>query len=164
MELIKPEIGLVFWMLVSFLVVLFILKKFAFPVITKALSEREHSIASALDSARKAKEEMAALQADNEKLIRQARAERDQMLKEARDTRDHLIHEAKSKAQTEANRIIASARETINNEKIAAVNELKNQIASMSIEIAEKILNHELSQDEKQRTLMQSLLKDVNLN
>jgi F-type H+-transporting ATPase subunit b len=164
MELIKPSIGLVFWMFVSFLAVLWILGKFAWPVILKSLKEREQSIADALNSAKKAKEEMAALQADNERLIQQARLERDQMLKEARDTKDAIVAEARNKAQGEANKIMASARETINTEKMAAITELKNQVAIMSVEIAEKILRHELSNDEKQKVLMQNLMKDVNLN
>ncbi len=164
MELIKPEIGLIFWMTLSFLVVLFILGKFAWPMILKALKEREESIANALNSARKAKEEMAALNADNEKLIMQARAERDLLLKEARDTRDSIVAEARTKAQTEANKIMAQTRETINTEKMAALTELKNQVAAMSIEIAEKILRHELSNDEKQKSLMENLIKDISLN
>jgi F-type H+-transporting ATPase subunit b len=141
-----------------------ILGKFAWPMILKALKEREESIANALNSARKAKEEMASLKADNEKLIVQARAERDQLLKEARDTRDAIVAEAKNKAQAEANKIMAQTRESINNEKIAAISELKNQVAAMSIEIAEKILRQELSNDEKQKNLMDSLMKDVSLN
>ena len=164
MELIKPEIGLIFWMTISFLVVLFILGKFAWPMILKALKEREESIAHALNSAKRAKEEMAALKSDNEKLIVQARAERDLLLKEARDTRDSIVAEAKNKAQTEANKITAQARETINNEKMAAITELKNQVAAMSIEIAEKILRQELSIDEKQKNLMENLIKDISLN
>lgn len=164
MELIKPEIGLIFWMSISFLVVLFILGKFAWPMILKALKEREESIANALNSARKAKEEMAALNADNEKLIMQARAERDLLLKEARDARDSIVAEARTKAQTEANKIMAQTRETINTEKMAALTELKNQVAAMSIEIAEKILRHELSNDEKQKSLMENLIKDISLN
>lgn len=164
MELIKPSIGLVFWMSVSFLTVMFILGKFAWPMILKSLKEREESIANALNSAKKAKEEMAALKADNEKLLMQARAERDQMLKEARDTKDAIIAEAKNKATAEANRILAQTRETINNEKMAAITELKNQVAAMSVEIAEKILRQELSNDEKQKSLMDNLIKDISLN
>jgi F-type H+-transporting ATPase subunit b len=164
MELIKPAFGLIFWMSISFLSVLFILGKFAWPMILKALKEREESIANALNAARKAKEEMTALQADNEKLIMQARAERDLLLKEARDTRDSIVAEAKNKAQSEANKIMAQARESINNEKLAAITELKNQVAAMSIEIAEKILRQELSNDEKQKSLMDNLMKDISLN
>lgn len=164
MELIKPQFGLIFWMAISFLVLIFLLSKFAFPIILKSLKEREDSITNALNSAEKAKKEMAALQADNEKLLVQARAERDSMLKEARDTKDAIVAEAKNKAQAEANKILATTRETINNEKNAAITELKNQVAAMSIEIAEKILRQELSNDEKQKTLMDNLMKDISLN
>lgn len=164
MELIKPQIGLVFWMSISFLSVLFILGKFAWPMILKSLKEREESIANALNAAQKAKDEMAALKADNEKLLNQARAERDAMLKEARDTKDAIIAEAKNKAAAEANRLLVQARESINNEKMAAITELKNQVAAMSVEIAEKILRHELSNDEKQKTLMNNLIKDISMN
>lgn len=164
MELIKPGFGLIFWMTISFLLVLFILGKYAWPLILKALKEREESIANALNAARKAKAEMAALNADNEKLIIQARAERDQLLKEARDSRDAIVAEAKNKAQDEANKIMANTRESINTEKMAALAELKTQVAAMSLEIAEKILRHELSNDEKQKNLMDNLIKDISLN
>ena len=164
MELIKPQFGLIFWMALSFLILMFILGKFAFPIIMKSLKEREDSITNALSAAEKAKKEMAALQADNEKLLVQARAERNLMLKEARDTKDAIVSEAKNKAQAEANKILATTRETINNEKNAAITELKNQVAAMSIEIAEKILRQELSNDEKQKTLMDNLMKDISLN
>ena len=164
MELIKPQFGLIFWMALSFLILMFILGKFAFPIIMKSLKEREDSITNALSAAEKAKKEMAALQADNEKLLVQARAERDLMLKEARDTKDAIVSEAKNKAQAEANKILATTRETINNEKNAAITELKNQVAAMSIEIAEKILRQELSNDEKQKALMDNLMKDISLN
>ncbi len=164
MELIKPQFGLIFWMAISFLVLIFLLAKFAFPIILKSLKEREDSITNALNSAEKAKKEMAALQADNEKLLVQARAERDSMLKEARDTKDAIVAEAKNKAQAEANKILATTRETINTEKNAAITELKNQVAAMSIEIAEKILRQELSNDEKQKALMDNLMKDISLN
>lgn len=164
MELIKPEIGLIFWMSVSFLCVLFILGKFAWPMIMNSLKEREQSIAEALNAAKKAKEEMAALKDDSEILLRQARAERDLMLKEARDAKDTIIADAKIRAQTEGSKMIAQAQEAINNQKLAAITELKNSVASMSIEIAEKILRQELSRDEKQRSLMQTLMDDINLN
>jgi F-type H+-transporting ATPase subunit b len=164
MDLITPQFGLIFWMVVTFLTVLFILKKFAWKPILTALTEREKSIQDALDTAKKTKEEMTALQADNERLIQEARAERDQMLREARDTKDAIIAESKSKAQAEANKILAAARDTINTEKNAALTELKNQVASMSIDIAEKILRHELSNDEKQKALVENLVKDISLN
>ncbi len=164
MELIKPEIGLIFWMSISFLCVLFILGKFAWPMIMNSLKEREVSIADALNAAKKAKEEMAALKDDSEILLRQARAERDLMLKEARDAKDTIIADAKVRAQAEGSKMIAQAQEAINNQKMAAITELKNSVASMSIEIAEKILRQELSHDEKQRSLMQNLMDDINLN
>jgi F-type H+-transporting ATPase subunit b len=163
-KLIQPEIGLIFWMTLSFLTVMFILKKFAWKPILKALSDREENIEEALNTAKKAKEEMIALKSDNERLLNEARAERDTMLKEARDTKDAIIAEAKGKAQSEAAKIMSSAREAINNEKMAAITELKNQVAKMSIEIAEKILRHELSHDEKQKALMENLIKDISLN
>ncbi len=164
MELIKPQFGLIIWMTISFLVLMFLLGKFAFPMILKSLKEREDSIADALNSAAKAKEEMLALKSDNEKLLASARAERDLLMKEARDAKDAIVAEAKNKAQVEANRIMANARESINNEKNTALAELKNQVAVMSIEIAEKILRQELSKDEKQKSLMDNLMKDVSLN
>ncbi len=164
MKLVTPDIGLLFWMLVSFGIVLFLLKKFAWKPILASLKTREESISEALNTAKMAKEEMALLKADNEKLIQQARAERDIMLKEARDTKDAIIAESKVKAQAEANKIMANARETINTEKNAAIADLKNQVAFMSIEIAEKILRQELSKDEKQKSLMENLMKDISLN
>ncbi len=164
MELVKPAIGLIFWMSLTFLIVLFILKKFAWKPILGMIKERETSIETALNAAMKAKEEMASLQESNEKLLMAARAERDNLLKEAREVKDGIIAEAKTKAALEANKLISSARETINNEKMAAITELKNHVAAMSIEIAEKIIRHELANDEKQKTLMASLLKEVSLN
>ncbi len=162
--LVQPEFGLMFWMLLTFLIVLFLLKKFAWKPILTMLKERETKIEDALSRAEKAKEEMKELQANNEKLLNQARAERDIMLKEARETRETMINEAKTKAKTEADRLIGIAREQIQNEKLAAITELKNQVATLSIEIAEKILKETLSDDEKQKKLVSTLIKDVNLN
>ncbi len=164
MELVQPAFGLVFWMLVSFLIVLFILGKFAWKPILKALKERETSIEDALRSADKAREAMENLKADNEKLLNEARAERERMLREARDTKDAIINEAKGKATTEANRLLQMAREAINNEKQAAITELKNQVATLSIEIAEKILREQLKDSAKQKELAEKYLKEVKLN
>jgi F-type H+-transporting ATPase subunit b len=164
MELVQPAFGLVFWMLVSFLIVLFILGKFAWKPILKALKERETSIEDALRSADKAREAMENLKADNEKLLNEARAERERMLREARDTKDSIINEAKGKATTEANRLLQMAREAINNEKQAAITELKNQVATLSIEIAEKILREQLKDSAKQKELAEKYLKEVKLN
>jgi F-type H+-transporting ATPase subunit b len=164
MELVKPGLGLLFWMVLSFGFVLFILTKYAWKPIMQSLKEREDTIEGALNAAKKAKEEMAGLKSDNEKLLRDARMERDLILKEAREARESIMNEAKANASSEANRMIASARQTIENEKTAAVAELKNQVARISVEIAEKILRQELSGEEKQKRLMESLLRDTNLN
>jgi F-type H+-transporting ATPase subunit b len=163
-SLIEPAIGLVFWTTVTFLLLLFLLGKFAWRPILSAIKNREKSIETALKSAENALNDMRELKSANEIILTQARAERDNLLKEARETKDTIIAEAKNKAQSEADRILASAREQIANEKNAAVAELKKQVAVLSIEIAEKILKSELSNDEKQKALVSNLMKDVNLN
>lgn len=164
MELVQPSIGLIFWMTVSFLIILFLLTKFAWKPILKMVKEREDSIDAALKSAEQAKAEMKSLKSENERILAEARNERDAMLKDARDIKDKIIAEAKTTAVKEGERLVKAARENIENEKNAAVTELKNQVAVLSIEIAEKILKAELSSDEKQKTLVKNLLQDVNLN
>ena len=164
MKLVTPDIGLLFWMLISFLIVLILLKKFAWKPILNSLKEREGSIQNAIDEAKRTREEMKALQAGNEKILQEAKLERDKIMKEARDTKDAIIAEAKQKAQKEGERMIAIARDAIHNEKMAAITELKNQVATLSIEIAEKILKEELSSQEKQKQLVRALLDDVSLN
>ena len=164
MELVKPDFGLVFWMTVSFLIVVFLMRKFAWGPILSSLKERETSIEEALNAARKAKEEVAGMKAENERILMEARNERDKILKEARETKDMIVNEARAKAQTEGDRLINIARETIQNEKMAAITELKNQVATLSIEIAEKVIRQQLSNDEKQKALVQDLLKDVKMN
>lgn len=164
MELVKPSIGLIFWMFVSFSIILFLLKKYAWKPILEMVEERETSIETALAAAEKAKEEMQSLQSNNERILNEAKAERDALLKDARDMKDQIISEAKGAANKEGERLLQAARENIQNEKLAAVTELKNQVAVLSIEIAEKILKTELSSDEKQKALITNLLDDVNLN
>jgi F-type H+-transporting ATPase subunit b len=164
MNFVTPGIGLIFWMSVTFLIVLFLLKKFAWKPILNMIHEREASIENALASAERAKREMKELQANNERILNEARAERDLMLKEAREAREAMIAEAKGKAQKEADRLLTIARENIQNEKNAAIADLKNQVATLSIEIAEKILKEHLSSDDKQKALVKNLLQDVNLN
>lgn len=164
MELVKPAFGLLFWMCISFGLIVFILKKFAWTPILNMLNERETSIQNALDAAENAKQEMKALQSNNERILSEARAERDLLLKDAREIREKMISEAKGLASKEGERLLKSARENIQNEKMAAITELKNQVAVLSIEIAEKILKTELSSDEKQKSLVKNLLQDVNLN
>ena len=164
MSLITPDIGLLFWMFVSLGIVLLILKKFAWKPILDSVKEREVSIEEALAQAGKAKEELEKLQANNEDLLKQAREERDLLIKDAREAKDKMIGEAKSKAKEEADKIMVSAREVIEAEKTAAITEMKNQVAVLSIEIAEKILKDELSSEDKQKKLVNNLLEDVNLN
>jgi F-type H+-transporting ATPase subunit b len=164
MNLVKPEFGLIFWMSVTFLIVFFLMKKFAWGPILKMIQEREESIEHALNSAQQAKEDMAELQNNNEKLLAEARLEKDKMLKEAREIKETMINDAKDAAQKEAQRIMADARNSIQNEKMVAINELKSQVALMSVEIAEKIIRKDLSKDENQKTLVASLINDVKLN
>ena len=164
MELVKPAFGLIFWMAISFGVILFILKKYAWKPILNMLHEREQSIQTAIDSAQKMREEMAALKSDNEKIIVEAKIQRDLILKEAREIKDKMVADAKNQAAAEADRLTAIARENIQNEKIAAITDLKNQVAHLSIEIAEKILKSELSEKEKQKSIVKNLLEDVKMN
>lgn len=164
MKLVTPEFGLIFWMSLTFLTILFLLSKFAWKPIMNAIREREKSIEDALNSAEKAKDEMARLQAGNEKLIREAQAERDAMLKAARDAKEQIVAEAKAQANQEAERLIAIARETIRNERQAAVVELKNQVAQLSLDVAEKLLRQELSTAQKQEELASQLISDLKLN
>lgn len=164
MELVKPEFGLIFWMALTFLIVLFILKKFAWGPILKAIHEREQSIEKSLNLAQQARAEMEDLRAGNEKLLAEARLERDKILKEAREIKEGMLSEAKSKAQSEAERIVADARRNIEAEKLAAINELKNQVALLSVEIAEKIVRQQLSDDNKQKELVSKLVSEVKLN
>jgi F-type H+-transporting ATPase subunit b len=164
MELVTPQIGLIFWMTLSFGIVVFVLGKFAWKPIMKALKEREESIESALRAADRAKEEMSQLTFSNEQLMKEAKEERDSMLRDARKIRDHVIGEAKSKAENEANRIVEAAKENIHFEKMAALTDLKNQIAILSIEIAEKIMKEDLSTNEKQKELVTKLLNEIHFN
>ena len=164
MELVSPGIGLIFWLTLSFGIVLFILGKFAWKPILKSLREREDTIDEALNAANKAREDMKQLQFDNEKLLGQAKEERNAILRDARKVKDSIIEESKLKANEEANRIVESAKESIQNEKMAAMTDLKNQLASLSIEIAEKILKEELSAEKKQKEYLQKLVDKVKFN
>ena len=163
-ERFSPAAGVVIWTTIAFLTVLFILRKFAWKPILKGLKDREESIDNALSAAERARNEMANLQADNERLLQEARVERDRILKEARDMRDATVNDAKGKAQEEADRMITAAREAIANEKNRAVAELKNQVANLSIEIAEKLVRQNLSGDAANQELAEKLADDVKLN
>lgn len=164
MELVTPSLGLIFWMTLSFLFLLFVLGKYAWKPVMKMLHEREQRIEDALSQAEIAREEMKQLKFSNELLLKEAKEQRDEILREARKIKESIIEEAREKANAEANRILENTRESIQFEKLAAITELKNEIASLSVEIAEKVLSAELSDKDKQNKLITRLLGDVNFN
>ncbi|QCR24194.1 F0F1 ATP synthase subunit B [Pontibacter sp. SGAir0037] len=164
MELVTPGIGLIFWQTLTFLIVLFLLSKVAWKPIMNALRERETNIENALSAAEKAKLEMQGLKAENEKLLAEARLERDKILKEATEAGNNIVESAKVKANEEGSRMIASAREAIETEKRAAIAEVKNMAAAMSLEIAERILRRELNDPQAQQALAQQYINEVTLN
>jgi F-type H+-transporting ATPase subunit b len=154
MELLNPNMGLVFWMLLVFAMLVLVLRRFAWKPILSAIRKREQKIEDALHIAEKTRAEMEQLHYDNKVLYNQAKEERDEVLREARAIKDAIIDEARTKAEQEAERIIMAAKESIHYEKLAAITELKNQLAKMSIDIAEKVLEHELSDPAKQKELI----------
>jgi F-type H+-transporting ATPase subunit b len=164
MELVTPGLGLLFWMLLSFTIVIVILKKAAWKPILKMLKEREDSIDEALHAADLARKEMENMHADNEKIIAEAILERDRLMREAREIKDQIVAEAKKQASLEADKLIKAAMESIENEKAAIMTDVKNQVAALSIDIAEIILRKELSTDQKQKEYIQDLTKDIKLN
>jgi F-type H+-transporting ATPase subunit b len=164
MELVTPEIGLIFWTIIVFSFLLIILKKYAWKPILTAVDERNKSIEDALSAADKAKEEILALNTDNERILIEAKKERDLLLKEGREIKESVINEAKDKAKIEAEKIVTTAKDQIKNEKMKAIIELKNQVAEMSIDIAEKILKSELSDKNKQKELITEALKSNERN
>jgi F-type H+-transporting ATPase subunit b len=164
MQLLTPGFGLIIWTLLAFIIVFFILKKYAWPPIVKGLREREESIANSLATAERVKAEMAQLQSENEALLAKAREERGQMLKEARETKEKIINEAKEHAKVEANKIINEAQQAIQAQKMAAITDVKNQVGKMVIEVAEKVLRKELENKKAQEELIKGLVDDVKLN
>ena len=162
--LVSPDPGLFIWSTVAFILLFFLLSKFAWKPIVKALDERERSIEDALMKAQMAKEEMAKLTSENEALLKQTRIERDEILKQAKELKDQIVIDAKQSAQTEGAKMIEKARLEIENQKIAAMAEVKNQVAVLSLQIAEKVLKHQLENQNKQDTLVADLLKEVKLN
>ena len=164
MDLITPEIGLVFWTAITFLFLLIILRKFAWKPILGAVSDREDGIKDALASAENARKEMENLTADNERILKEARVERETMLKEAREIKEQMIANAESEAQERANKIIEKAQAAIESEKKSAMAELKNHVAGLSLEIAEKVVRQELSNKGKQLELVESMLGEATLN
>lgn len=164
MDLVTPGFGLVFWTAITFLILLFILKKFAWKPILGAVSSREESIKDALAAAEAARREMENLQADNERILQEARAEREAMMKDARDMKNKMIADAKEDAKLTADKMIAQAQEAIQSEKKAAIAELKGQVASLSLEIAEKVVKQELSNKGQQEKLVEEMLGKATLN
>lgn len=163
MNLAHPE-SLLFWNTITFLILLFLLSKYAWKPIMKSVKEREASINSALEAAEEAKKEMQNLKANNERLLVEARVERDLMLKEAREMKDKIVAEAKEEAQREGDKLIKQAKDLIDSEKKVALAQLKDQIAALSIEMAQKIMINELVDTKKQTVLINNYLKDVTLN
>lgn len=164
MDLLTPSIGLIFWMTISFIVLLIILGKYAWKPILKALENRENSIQKSLDEAKNAREAMAKLTSQNEQILKEARIEREAILKEAREIKDKIINDAKDAATAESNKIIQSAKETINAERISAINQIKSEVADLSVDIAKKVLQKELSSPEEQKKLINSLVNQAKLN
>ena len=164
MDLVTPGIGLLFWMTVSFLVLLFLLKKFAWPVLLKMIRDRENEISSALNSAETAKAEMAKLTAQNEQILKEARLQRDEIIRQAKDAHDKIMAEAQTEAKAQADKIIQTAKAEIAAEKENAMAELSAKVGELSVEIAEKILRRELSSDVKQGEFMNELVKNISLN
>jgi len=164
MDLITPEFGLVFWTLITFFILLVILKKFAWKPILGAVSEREEGIKNALASAENARIEMENLQSDNERILKEARLEREVMLKEARELKNKIIDDAKEEAKRQSDKLVRQAQETILTEKKAAISDLRAEVAKVSISIAEKVIRGELSNADKQEKLVKSMLDDNSLN
>lgn len=164
MELLTPGTGLILWQLIIFVLLIFLLAKLAWKPIISSLKEREQSIQAALDTAEKAREEMAALKADNEKLLKEAREERDRILREAREVSNKMKEDAQAEAKKSADKIIADARAAINIEKQAALKDVKIQVATFALDVAEKLLKKNLSDDKSQKALVDTYIKDLKLN
>ncbi len=163
-SVIKPDLGLIFWTTLIFLAFWFLIGKLAFKPISEALKKRETDIQDALDEAAKARAEMENLNAENERLLSEARTERTKMLKAANDTKAEIISEAKDKAREEAKKMIESAKQEIDNQKNAAIVEVKNKVGAMALEIAEKVLKKELQNDDSQVGFVNKLVDDIKLN
>ncbi|MDQ6756337.1 MAG: F0F1 ATP synthase subunit B [Bacteroidota bacterium] len=164
MQLLTPAFGLIIWTLLAFLIVFFILKKYAWKPILNSMNQREKGIADSLATAEKIKIEMSQMKSENEALLVKAREERAQMLKEAKETKDKIINEAKEQAKVETNKIIADAQSVIEQQKMAALTDLKNQVGTLVVEVSEKILRRELSNKQEQEKYIKELAENVKLN
>jgi F-type H+-transporting ATPase subunit b len=164
MDLLLPHLGLIFWTLLAFLVVLFILKKYAWGPILKGLNDRETNIAESIASAEKVKQEMAQLKGENEALLASAREERATMIKEAKLTKDKMIAEAKDEAKVQAAKILTDAHAAIQQQKMAAMIDIKNQVGKLVVEVSEKVLRRELANKGDQETFINQLAQEIKLN
>ncbi len=164
MGLVTPDFGLVFWMVISFSLLLYILKKYAWKPILKVLKERDESIEKALTAAEQARKDMSQLQTRNEDLLKEAILEREKIVKEAREMRESILREAKSQAVVEANKVMENAKAAIEHEKLGAISEIRNIIATYSIDIAEKIVKEKLTDDKRQKELINSYIDQININ
>jgi F-type H+-transporting ATPase subunit b len=164
MELITPELGLIIWTSIVFVLLLLLLAKFAWKPMLKAVNDREAKISESLELAEKTKAEMKAMQSQNENLLKEARAERDAIVRDAKEVATKMVEDSKNAAKIEAEKVMVSAREAINSEKTAAISELKNQVASFSLEIAEKLVRQDLSSNDNQKALAEKLAAEVKMN
>ena len=164
MGLVTPELGTIFWMVIIFGIVVFVLRKFAWTPILSALNERETNIGNALRAAEQARKEVQNLKADNEKIMAEAKQEKEKILHETIELKDKIIAEAKQKAEADAENSIDHARQQIQNEKAKAINEMKQQVAELSLMIAEKVIRKELSDEKKQQEMVKNLVDGIKLN
>jgi F-type H+-transporting ATPase subunit b len=164
MELLLPSFGLIFWTLIAFIIVFILLRRFAWKPILHSLHEREENIAQSIATAQQVKAEMAQLKAENENLLAKAREERAMMIRDAKETGDKMISDAKERAKNEYDRIMRDANAAIEQQKMAALTDVKNQVGNLVIEVAEKVLRRELSNKAEQETFIRKLADDVKLN
>ncbi|HLO69430.1 MAG TPA: F0F1 ATP synthase subunit B [Flavipsychrobacter sp.] len=164
MDLLTPELGLFVWTLLAFLIVFFILRKFAWKPILNSLHERETGIADSIAAAERVKKEMSQMQADNEKLMMEARAQSAQMLKEAKEMKDSIINKAKEETKVVADKMIADAQQQIQQQKMAALTEVKNEIGKLAVEVAEKVIRKQLATAESQNDYAQMLAEEIKMN
>lgn len=164
MELLLPKLGLILWTLVAFVIVLYILGKYAWKPILKSLDDRQKNISDSILSAENMKKEMEKMHSENEALLAKAREERSQMMREAKEMRDKMIQDAKDQARKETNKIVADAQDVINQQKMAAITDLKNQVGNLVLEVSEKVLRRELNNKEAQEKYIQELAQNVELN
>lgn len=164
MRLLTPELGLIFWTALAFIIVFVVLRKYAWGPILSSLDQREKNIAGSLETAERVKREMVQLKSENEELMARAREERSALLKEAKETKDRIVNEAKEQAKVEANKIILDAQQQINAQKMAAITEVKNEVGKLVVEVTEKVLRRQLANKEAQEAHIQGLINDVKLS